>query len=207
MITKLSTMELLNEAWIFFRKEPLLAMGIALLQIITVLLVQRLPYFSLFLYAPISVSFFRIYEGFKSSGNFHFDDFFWGFASFKRFVYINLISLICLGLIAVGMIMLVIPGIYFAVKLQFLMAALSRRDWENQDFFDALKFSWGITSQMGWWRSFFFSLFLGFLMALGALFMGVGLLAALPLVCLSMLLVLDHFDGSKAESRIQVFRS
>lgn len=78
----------------------------------------------------------------------------------------------------IGMIFLVLPGIYMAIRLQFYVAAIVDDD---MGAVDALKHSWDITK--GHSLSLILLMLVMFLVCLmGTLLFGIGLLVAIPLI-------------------------
>ncbi|NER82262.1 MAG: hypothetical protein F6K42_22405 [Leptolyngbya sp. SIO1D8] len=103
-----------------------------------------------------------------------FGDFFKGF---NRFLPILLLSIVSSILILVGIILLIIPGLYLAVAYMFAMPLLLDK---NLDFWASLETSRKLITKK--WLSFFiFVILLIFLNLAGAILLGIGLLVTLPL--------------------------
>lgn len=84
-----------------------------------------------------------------------------------------------------GLILLVVPGIYVAVRLQFFMYYLVDKDL---GIIDALKASWNVTKG-GLVNLFLFDVLLVLINFVGALLFGLGLLITVPLSCTAMTLL------------------
>lgn len=96
------------------------------------------------------------------------------------------VSSILTGLaVVLGLILLIIPGIYIAVRLQFAMFYIVDKD---AGIMDALKMSWNLT-KTGLLNLFLFDLLLVVLNFAGALLFGLGLLITVPLSCVAMTLL------------------
>lgn len=94
----------------------------------------------------------------------------------KLFNYI--LASILRGIIIVfGFIMLIIPGIIFAIKLQYSEYLIVDKKF---DAVDSIKGSWEMTKGVKW-NLFLFGLLLGLINVLGFLLLFVGLLVTVPL--------------------------
>ena len=102
-----------------------------------------------------------------------FGDFFQGF---NRFLPILLYSIVSSILILVGLILLIIPGLYLAVSYVFGLPLLLDK---SLDFWPALETSRKLVSK-NWFSFFVFLILLGFLNLAGALLLGIGLLVTIP---------------------------
>lgn len=89
-----------------------------------------------------------------------------------------------------GLILLVIPGVYIAIRLQFFVYYIVDKD---ADIMDALKMSWDLTKN-GKLNLFLFDVLLVLLNFGGALLLGVGLLLTLPLSLVAMTLLYRKFQ-------------
>lgn len=105
---------------------------------------------------------------------------------FKTFVACIFAGIAIVG----GLILLVIPGIYVAVRLQFFTYYIVDKD---AGVMDALKMSWNLTKN-GKLNLFLFDLLLVLLNFGGALLLGVGLLLTLPLSLAAMALLYRKFQ-------------
>lgn len=106
-----------------------------------------------------------------------FGDFFKGFNNFLPFFLVYLITGI---LISLGLVLLILPGIYLAVAYIFAMPfAVAQR----MDFWSAMEASRKLITK-NWFSFFGFVLVLFLINVVGALLLGVGLLVTIPLsVC------------------------
>jgi hypothetical protein len=104
-----------------------------------------------------------------------FGDFFGGF-QFRYFLPLVLLGLISRVLITIGLILLIIPGLYLAVS--YIFAALMVVD-QRLDFWPAMEQS-RRTITPRWFSFFVFLLLLVLVNLAGALALGVGLLVSIP---------------------------
>lgn len=105
----------------------------------------------------------------------NFSDFFNGF---KKFLPLFLTSLVSGILIFLGMIALIIPGIYLAVSYMFAQLFVIDK---NMSFWSAMETSRKLITKR-WWSFFGLSLLLGLVVLAGFLLLGVGAFVAIPLV-------------------------
>jgi uncharacterized membrane protein len=95
--------------------------------------------------------------------------------------YFIALILYVLAVIA-GLILLILPGIYVAVRLQFFSYLVV--DHGHMKGIDALKKSWEMT-QGKFWKLFGWSIVLFFINLLGLLALGVGLLFTIPVTAVA----------------------
>lgn len=107
-----------------------------------------------------------------------FNDFFQGF---NKFLPLFLVSLVSGVLIAIGFLLLVLPGVYLAVAYLFAQPLVIDK---SADFWQAMETSRKLVTKK--WFSFFGLLLMIFLLNVGgAILLGVGLLVTIPLsVCI-----------------------
>jgi len=121
----------------------------------------------------LSAGFYIVAFKLAKGQNASFGDFFRGF---NNFLQIFLLSLVSGLLIALGLVLLVIPGIYLAVSYFFALSLLIEKRF---DFWTALETSRKLVSKR--WFSFLGFGILLFLLNLGGLLLcGVGFLVTVP---------------------------
>lgn len=101
--------------------------------------------------------------------------------SFTQFVYFALASILTAIAVGIGFFVFVIPGIIFAVRLQFYPYLIVEHGLGP---IAAMKRSWAI-SRGQTWNLFVFGLVLMFISFVGAILFGVGLLIAVPTVTIA----------------------
>ena len=125
------------------------------------------------LYAGFIIVVFMLFKGQQVQ----FGDFFKGFNYFLPLVLANIVMSI---LIAIGMFLLILPGIYLMVSYMFV--AILIVDY-RMEFWQAMETSRQIVTK-NWFSLFVFFLVLAVINLLGALVLGIGLLVTIPLsVC------------------------
>ena len=95
----------------------------------------------------------------------------------KKIFNFILVSIIRTAIVAVGFILLIVPGIIFAIKLQFAEYLIVDK---KLDAVDSLKGSWEMTKGVKW-NLFLFGLLLALINVLGFLALIVGLVITVPL--------------------------
>lgn len=117
-----------------------------------------------------------------------FGDFFKGF---NRALPILLLSIVSSIFIILGLILLIIPGIYLAVSYMLSLPLLLDK---NLDFWPAMETSRKIVGKK--WFSFLgFSILLGLINLVGALILGVGLLFTVPWTFCSLAAAYEDIVG------------
>jgi uncharacterized membrane protein len=119
-----------------------------------------------------------------NKGTFSFDDLFENL-SFKKFTYFILAIMLVVLSVVGGFILLIIPGIIFAVRLMFTKYIIIET---NMTPMEALKESKRITKGVRW-KLFWLSVISLFVILLGVLCLLVGVIFAAPLVSLATAIV------------------
>lgn len=125
------------------------------------------------LYAGFIIVVFMLFKGQEV----RFSDFFKGFNYFLPLVLASIVMSI---LIALGMILLILPGIYLMVSYMFVSLLIV--DY-HMEFWQAMETSRRIVTK-NWFPLFVFALLLAVINMLGTLALGIGLLVTIPVsVC------------------------
>lgn len=122
-----------------------------------------------------------------------FADFFTGFESF---VQLNLLNVVASILIFVGLVLLIIPGLYLSIAYSLAVPILLDR---KMDFWSALESSRKVVNK-SWWSFFGFSFALGLINFLGALLLGFGLVVTVPLTFCAIAAAYEDIIGLKSAS-------
>ncbi len=121
----------------------------------------------------LGAGFYIVALGIMKGRSYSFSDFFQGF---QNFLPIFLVSLVGSLITALGLVLLLIPGIYIGVCYLFGMCFVIEK---RLDFWDALEASRKIVTRE-WFSMFGFVLVLVLLNVGGALLCGLGLLVTIP---------------------------
>jgi len=133
-----------------------------------------MPGFSL---ATLSV-FFRVADGQKPE----FIHLYERFHHYFNFIVTNILYSLS---VLVGVLLLVIPGIYFAIRLMFASTLVAEK---NIDPMEALRLSGMVTKGLIW-KLLGFNLLVGLINICGVLLLGIGLLFTIPMTGIAMLIV------------------
>ena len=134
------------------------------------------------------------------TGDFSFDQIFDG-VSFKHFIYFIFASLLVLLSVFGGMLLLIIPGIIFAVRLMFVTYIAAEKQMAPME---ALRESKRITKGYRW-KIFGFLLVLGLINILGFLCLIVGVLYTAPLTAIATGLLYKKLSSqTEAEPIVEV---
>jgi uncharacterized membrane protein len=167
----------LREGWELFKQYPGGFIAFALLFLFIQVILGYLPrlggLISLAVSLPLSVGFFVVSAKLLQRQTPVFQDFFTGFQFFLPLFLLTIVSAL---FILVGLVLLVLPGIYLMVSYLFAsMFVIDRR----LDFWPAMELS-RRTVQIQWFGVFVFFLLLVLINLGGALALGVGLLISVP---------------------------
>ena len=100
---------------------------------------------------------------------------------YKPIVNYFLTSIVVGIIVVIGLILLIVPGIFFALRLQYASYLIVDK---NLGPIEAIKKSWKITHGNAW-NLFFFGILLGLINILGVLCLLVGLFITVPLSMLA----------------------
>ncbi|WP_179228615.1 hypothetical protein [Leptolyngbya ohadii] len=128
-----------------------------------------------------------------------FSDFFKGFQNGK-FLQFFLASLVVGLLVVLGLILLILPGIYLAIAYSFTVPFMVDR---KLGFWEAMETSRKVISKR--WFSFFgFLLLLALVNFVGALLCGLGLLVTIPLTSCAIVAAYRDIVGLNASSEMAI---
>lgn len=99
----------------------------------------------------------------------------------KTFIYKLIADLLTNAIILIGLVLLIIPGIIFALKLQYTPYAVLHRDL---DPINAIKLSWNITKNIKM-KLFYLTLILVLINLLGIFLLFIGIFITYPIFTLS----------------------
>ncbi|AAM71975.1 MAG TPA: hypothetical protein DEB17_02670 [Chlorobaculum sp.] len=136
------------------------------------------------LYAGYTIAAFRIMTG----QELQFSDFFKGFNYFLPLFLAGLASGI---LVAVGLVLLILPGIYLAIG--YMLATFLIID-HGMEFWQAMETSRKIITK-NWFAFFVFAVVLFLVNVLGALALGVGLLVSAPVTACATAIAYKEIVG------------
>ena len=176
-------------AWELYKAHPfffsLFMLLIVSIQGMVVIYVQAyMIVYSTLLAPPLYAGFYLVANKISRGEEVIYPDFFGGF---RFWIPTAVISLLTQVLIAIGLIALIIPGIYLAVGYLF---AIQMGIFGGLDPWSAMEWSRKLITR-NWWRFFGLLLVLGLLNILGFLLAGIGLLFTIPFTFLVLYAVFE----------------
>ena len=186
---QLAIKEAFVKAWKLYRIQPfffsLFMLFIVSIQGMVVIYAQTyMLLYSVLLAPPLYVGFYLVANKLSRGETVTYPDFFTGF---RFWISSALISLLTQVLIAIGLIALVIPGIYLAVSYLF---AIQMGVFGGLDPWSAMEWSRRLISR-NWWAFFGLFLSLALVNLLGLLLVGLGLLVTIPFTFLVLYVVFE----------------
>ncbi|MCK9254165.1 MAG: hypothetical protein GX793_08190 [Bacteroidales bacterium] len=140
------------------------------------------------LQAPLIAGFLLVANDVIKGDNPKFVDFFNGFKFFFPLLLLNIISGI---FILLGMVLLIIPGLYLAVSYSFANMFII---FFNYDFWTAMELSRKIITK-NWWAIFGFFIVILLINLAGILACGIGVLFTLPATTCMMYIAFEDIVG------------
>ncbi len=126
----------------------------------------------------VSISVITVSLAIADGGTPSFKGLFSKYSNYKIFVNYIIASIATGAIVLVGLILLVVPGIYLAVRLQFYKFLIV--DKGDIGPIMALKESWRITDNHAW-NLFLFLILIALLNILGVILLGIGLFVTVPI--------------------------
>lgn len=173
-----SIQESLKKGWEFFKAQPLNSIAFAMLifsiqGISTLYLKDFSLLISIIISPPLTAGFFLVANRISRGVEVQFFSYFEGFSFLGILIVTSLVSGI---LTFLGILALVLPGIYLAVAFIF---AIPFALFSGMDFWNSLELSRKLIT-VNWWKFFGFALVLVGINILGLLFFIVGILVTIP---------------------------
>ena len=195
--------EYFKTGWELFKQYPGGFVGFCLLYFVIQVALHAIPFVgavaSLAVSTPLLMGNFLVSAKLLQGQTPEFRDFFSGF---QFLVPLLLLSLVAGTFIAIGTILLVIPGVYLAVAYLFATYLVIDRGLE---FWPAMELS-RHTVNPRWFGYFAFVLLLALLNLAGALALGVGLLVTIPLSFCTVTVLYAEIFGLQSDYSQEVPR-
>lgn len=194
VIQPVLTTRYLKQGWQLLWARPGLYIGYAAIVVLALFVLQRLwaigQLLSIIAMGPLLAGFYYALRRQLQGLSFGFEEFFNGF---NHFLPLMLVSLVTSILISIGMMLLLLPGIYLAVSYLFALPLVQDRELE---FWAAMETSRRLITRQ--WFSFLgLALLLAIINAIGLFLVGLGLLITLPLTIATIAAAYDHQVGFK----------
>ncbi|MFW6126701.1 MAG: hypothetical protein ACOC6K_00655, partial [Thermodesulfobacteriota bacterium] len=195
-ITAVNITDYFKAGWELFKKYPAGFVGYFVLVIVISMVLRMVPVIGWLagfaLVSPLNAGFFVVSAKLLKNQRPQFADFFSGLKFY--FVQLALFGIVSSILITIGLILLIVPGIYLIVSYLFALMFIVDR---GLDFWPAMETSRRAVQPL--WFKFFTFLLLVFLLNLaGALLLGVGLLVTVPLTHCIFTVAFDDIFGVQA---------
>lgn len=200
-ITEVKIGDYFRAGWELFKKYPAGFIGYFILIVVTSYVLRLVPVIGwlagLALMSPLNAGFFVVSAKLLKNQTPQFADFFGGLKIFLQLALFGIVSSI---LITIGLILLIIPGIYLIVSYLFALMFIVDR---GLDFWPAMETS-RLSVQPRWFKFFTFLLLVFLLNLGGLLLLGVGLLVTVPLTHCIFTVAYDDIFGIKSAHNISL---
>jgi uncharacterized membrane protein len=177
-ITEVKVGDYFKAGWELFKKYPAGFVGYFLVTLVISLALNLVPVIGWLvgfaLISPLNAGFFVVGAKLLKDQTPEFVDF---FAGFKLFVPLALLGVVSSILITIGLILLIVPGIYLIVSYLFALMFVVDR---GLDFWPAMETSRRAVQPV-WFKFFVLFLLLVLLNLAGLLLLVVGLMVSVPL--------------------------
>jgi uncharacterized membrane protein len=190
-----------EEAWRIFKLDPGKFIGFSVVVFAVNMALGLIPFVgslvSLLITPALTVGYIHVARQLDLGNQVRFEDFFRGFDKFGELFLVYLVAII---FIFIGTLLLVLPGIYLAVCYTPLMFALV---WYHYDgsVMNTLETMRKLVTKR-WWTFLGLGIVSAFIIILGVIALGVGLLIAVPVVNIIYYTVYKSvigFDAAESE--------
>jgi uncharacterized membrane protein len=177
-------------AWELYKLHPFffslyMLLIVSIQGMVVIYLQAYMIVYSALLAPPLYAGFYLVANKLSRGEEVIYPDF---FAGFRFWIPAAVVSLLSQTLIALGLIALIIPGIYLAVSYLF---AIPMGIFGGLDPWAAMEWSRKLITR-NWWRFFGLLLILVVLNLLGLVLAGIGLLLTIPLTFLVLYVVFEE---------------
>jgi uncharacterized membrane protein len=189
--------EILEKAWVLFKARAAFHVGFmfvigSIQAAFTIYLEEFLSIFTILLAPALVAGFYLVANRISQDEYVDFQNYFDGFKYWLLVVTINLVS----GILTVlGIIALIIPGIYLGVGYVF---AILFGVFGGFDFWTSMEYSRRLV-HTNWWKFFGFILVLVLLNIAGLLALLIGLLVTVPVTYLSIYVLFEELTQGAVE--------
>jgi hypothetical protein len=187
--------ELLSDGWKLFMRRPELSVGYTVLILLVHWLLNQIPALgqlaSALLVGPLMGGFYLAFRKLLQEKPVQFGDYLAGFNDPVQLILVGLVGNL---LIAIGLFLLLLPGIYLAVSYLFSVLLVADRKME---FWQALEGSRRFISRQ-WFAYFVLALLIVIANMVGAMLFGVGLLLSIPFSVAVVTVAYDRMIGLRA---------
>jgi len=180
----------IRRGWEIFQENIGMFIGYTLITIAISVAAAFIPFGSLLVSGPLTAGFYIVANKISKGEPYEFGTFFKGFDFFVPLLLWTLIGGI---FIALGLVALIVPGIYLAVAYTFVPLFIV---FGKIEFWDGMEFSRKLVTKK-WWDIFGFVLLLMLINMAGALAFLVGLLFTIPLTYCAIYVAFEDIVGTE----------
>ena len=180
----------IHRGWELFQDNIGMFIGYTLLTLAISVAAAFIPFGSILVSGPLTAGFYIVANKISKGEPYEFGTFFKGF---DFFVPLLLWSLIGGIFIALGMVALIVPGIYLAVAYTFAPIFIV---FAKMEFWDGMEFSRKLVTKK-WWNIFGFVLLLFLINLAGTLAFFVGLIFTIPLTYCAIYAAFEDIVGTE----------
>jgi len=180
--------EVFDSAWKSIKDDLALSAGLTLVFMVGAGVCSKIPVVGTFVTLPFYAGYLRCLMQIRKKETIGYEDFFWGFSQFNRFLHLVLLNvLIGIGAV-IGTILLIVPGIWWLIASSFSTQVITLKDI---DCIEAMKTSMAMVKGR-WWNIFGLMICTGLLVGAGFLCFLVGALIAMPVASLAMIIAAEQ---------------
>lgn len=179
---KLVYSEIFDSAWKSIKDDLALSAGLTLVFLVAAGVCSKIPFVGTIVSLPLGAGYIRCLLKIRAKETMGYGDFFWGFSNLNRLLHLILLNLLIGIGGAIGLVLLVIPGVWWFVATGFGLQIFVLKD---VDAVEALKSSLALVKGR-WWNVFGLTLTGGLLVMAGFICLFVGALIAIPVATLAM---------------------
>jgi hypothetical protein len=186
--------DIFGESWKAIKDDLALVAGLSLVYFFGAWVLAHIPLINFLVLGPLAMGYLRCLMQIRKKETIGYQDFFWGFLDFNRFLNIIILHLLISFGTALGFILLIVPGIWFVVSTLFAMSIFVT---EKSDGITAIQKSIELCKGR-WWNIAGFVLVISLINMAGVLCLGIGILLSIPISFLSMLIALEKLRPKAA---------
>lgn len=190
----ISISSIFNKSWYSIRDQLPLVAGLTLVLGVAVAAMSMIPFLGALLSPPLTSGYLVCLLKIRNKEDFDYKDFFWGFVNFNRLLHLSLLNVLIFLAILVGVIFLVIPGIYIGIAMSISTAVFVLR---KQDAVESFKYCLQLVNGR-WWKTFLMLIVVGLITLAGAMCFLVGLLVSIPLMHMMQVHWVEALEEEKA---------
>lgn len=188
--------DILKKSWQQMSPQLPLFAALSMVVGLAISVAVSLPFFGLIVVGPVMLGYFKCVDQLRKGNSIDFADFFWGFTDLNRFLHAVLMFYVMGFGVGLGLVFLIIPGIWFAVVSSFSLPIFVLH---KQDGLAAIRKSMNLVERR-WWNVAAFIFVLLILNFLGSLCFLLGLLVTTPITVLSLLIACEELLAQEQNS-------